>query len=179
MANRQAVYRDVLQSVLKSEGRPFNLRGLAQATKLTQNQTYGALARLLEAGLVKKTNEQRTNDSGRGRGERIYQRVSGPQGADSLLGKTHAVVTTLASVREFTTVDVVRRLGCRSSGWPLYSASAVKLVLDVLEMQGVLARVVECTISRGRGRPGQRWTSNPENLEVQKHLTRLAEQYSE
>lgn len=178
MPKRGAIYNPVLHSVLASNGKPFNLLGLARATKLTPNQAYGVLARMLEAGLVKRIGEKREK-AGSGRGGRVYALADiATAGADdTLLAKIKTIVVSLAGANEFSTVDVVTRLGKRESGWPMYSASSVKLVLEMLEMQGVVVRVAEYIIQRGRGRPSQRWTSNPSNMQTQQRLLELARQH--
>ncbi len=172
MTARGAIYNPVLQSVLGTNGQVFNLLGLSRATQLTPQQAYGALARLLETGLVVAAGERRTRP-GSGRGERLYKLAS-TASQDSLLVRVRAIVSELVEAIEFTTVDVVQRLGRRPSGWPLYSASAVKLALEVLEMQGLVARVVEYTVQRGRGRRSQRWTAQPGNVAAQRRLADLA-----
>lgn len=180
MPKRGAVYNPVLHSVLASNGKPFNLLGLARATKLTPNQAYGVLARMIEAGLVKRIGEKREK-AGSGRGGRVYALAdsSTSGGADdTLLAKVKTIVTVFASSNEFSTVDIVTRLGKRASGWPIYNPSSVKLVLEMLEMQGVVVRVAEYVVQRGRGRPSQRWTSNPTNMQTQRHLIELARQHS-
>lgn len=172
MKQRGSTYNPVLQSVLASGGQPFNLQGLAQATKLSANQAYNALVRLTEVGLVRVSGERHVPGQ-RGRGERIYQLANEAEiKPDSFLGRLYAVVMNLAAVMKFSTGDVQAQLGQRESGWTAHPSS-IRLGLELLELRGVIARVLEVDLASRRGPAKRYWTSNPTNVAEQRRLLQL------
>ena len=163
----------IVASVMATQGRPFNLAGLVSATGLNTRQVYATLHRLVVAGLVRIVGERR--QSGRsGRGLRVYA-LAAPDELElppgTLLARIAQLLPQLAQQYEFTTADMVELLGTSPSGWPQYDPTTVKLALELLERRDLVAQVLEQPIERTqKGRLPTRWTSNPQNLAMQRSL---------
>lgn len=98
-----------------------------------------------------------------GRNEKFYQR-SEKMGRATDAEKIRGAVFRFSDRYEFTTTDVARELKIRPA--------TVRLVLEALEKSGAVARVIDSRRPRG-GRPAPRWTSNDDNMGVQRHLADL------
>lgn len=168
MTAQGSVYNPVLQSVLASEGKPFNLLGLSKATGLDTRRAYNALVHLIEVDLVRAVGERHVPGQ-RGRGARLYALVKdGTERPGSLLARVHEVTKALETYLEFTTTNVQERLGVRGAGSSMYHSSSVRLALELLEARGHVSRVLDVSFKVGRGRVSRRWTSNSTNMAEQR-----------
>lgn len=172
MPDSRVSYSPVLQSVFASDGKPFNILGLARATGLETKRAYTALTYLLDVGLVRVIGERHVPGR-RGRGERLYALVKDlHEKPDGILAHVHLVTDSFSRFAQFTAVEVIEKLGNRASGWPLYHTTTVRLALEILESRGVIVRVLDVTLGKV-GRKAYRWTSNPENMAAQRKIAEL------
>jgi predicted ArsR family transcriptional regulator len=135
---------------------------IAEALGLERKQVEQTIWTLLRAGAIACVSEVHSVRRA-GRNEKVYQR-SEKMGRATDAEKIRGAVFRFSDRYEFTTTDVARDLRIRPA--------TVRLVLEALEKSGAVARVIDSRRPRG-GRPAPRWTSNADNVDVQRHLAEL------
>lgn len=122
---------------------------------------------MCRAGVVRVVGE-RHQDGRPGRGVRLYaasepSEAPGPQpGASRAAQRVRDAVEAFAAVADFSATDVARETGL--------PRETVRLILNRLQQSGIVCEVVEIQPREigARGRPAKLWTSNAENMAIQR-----------